>query len=58
MALSPELLAMLVCPQCKGDLVHRLEPEALDCPVCRLRYSVRDGIPVMLVDEALVIGDE
>lgn len=55
--LAPELLEILVCPQCKGDLHHNAEPESLDCSACKLRYPVRDGIPVMLVDEADKIGD-
>ena len=53
MSLSPELLEILVCPKCKGDLEHRPEPaEALVCHACRLVYKVEDGIPVMLIDEA------
>lgn len=56
--LAPELLEILVCPHCKGDLVHIVAPEALDCPACRLRYPIRDGIPVMLVDEAEKISEE
>jgi uncharacterized protein len=57
MTISPELLAILVCPQCKGELMYQLLPESLDCPVCYLRYPVRDGIPVMLVDEADKLGE-
>ena len=53
MSLAPELLDILVCPKCKGPLLHRAEVVALDCARCRLRYPVRDDIPVMLVDEAL-----
>lgn len=52
MALSPELIAVLVCPQCKGKLDLQPDEKAFDCPACRLRYPVRQGIPVMLVDEA------
>ena len=53
MSLSPELLAILVCPKCKGDLEHRTEPiEELVCQACRLRYAVEDDIPIMLIDEA------
>lgn len=52
MAIDAELLAILVCPRCKGDLRHEHEPEALVCEHCRLRYEVRDGIPVLLIDEA------
>lgn len=52
MSLSPQLLAVLVCPKCKGELVHREVEQALDCPRCRLRYPVREDIPIMLIDEA------
>ncbi len=48
-----ELLDLLVCPQCKGDLEHRLEPrETLVCHACRLVFAVEDDIPIMLIDEA------
>jgi uncharacterized protein YbaR (Trm112 family) len=52
MALSGDLLAILACPRCKGKLHYRPDLPALDCEVCKLRYRVRDGIPVMLIDEA------
>lgn len=53
MTLAPELLEILVCPRCKGELEYRLEPEeSLVCRACRLVYPVEDGIPVMLVDDA------
>lgn len=52
MALNPELVAILVCPKCKGELELEEPETAFVCHVCRLRYPVRDGIPVMLVDEA------
>lgn len=53
MSLPPELLEILVCPRCKGDLEYRPAPEeALICHACRLVYPVQDGIPIMLVDEA------
>ena len=51
--IEPWLLELLVCPKCKGDLVHETEPaESLVCPACRLRYEVRDNIPILLIDEA------
>ena len=50
--LDERLLEILVCPKCKGDLEHRTEPEELVCATCALRYEVKDGIPVMLIDEA------
>jgi uncharacterized protein len=52
MALSPELLAILVCPACKGDLAYDGGAQTLTCGACRLRYKIVDDIPVMLVDEA------
>lgn len=52
MSLAPELLEILVCPKCKGDLEYRSDPEELVCHVCRLIYTVDDGIPIMLIDEA------
>ena len=52
MTLSPDLLALLVCPKCKGALEYRPSEQTLLCPACRLAYPVRDDIPVMLVDEA------
>lgn len=52
MALSPDLLSILVCPACKGDLDYNADALTLTCPKCRLRYKVVDDIPVMLVDEA------
>ena len=55
MTISPQLLAILVCPRCKGTLTYRESEQVLDCPACKLRYPVRDGIPVMLVDEATAL---
>jgi uncharacterized protein YbaR (Trm112 family) len=52
MALSPDLLSILVCAACKGDLVYDASAQTLTCPACRLRYRVVDDIPNMLVDEA------
>jgi len=52
MPLSQELLSILVCPACKGDLTYDANAQTLTCPRCRLRYQVVDDIPVMLVEEA------
>lgn len=52
MTLSEQLLAILVCPRCKGTLEYRADEASLICHACRLRYPVRDGIPIMLIDEA------
>lgn len=50
--LSNELLNILACPACKGGVVALDEGRALVCPACGLRFPVRDGIPVMLLEEA------
>jgi uncharacterized protein YbaR (Trm112 family) len=52
MNLSDELLAVIVCPDCHGDLSPDAEAEELVCQKCGLAYPVRDDIPVLLVDEA------
>ena len=52
MTLSPKLLAVLVCPKCKGELVYHEAEPSLTCARCRLRYAIRDDIPIMLLDEA------
>ncbi len=52
MALSKQLLEILACPQCKGEVVPDDKEEKLTCNACKLAYPVRDGIPVMLIDEA------
>jgi len=50
--LDPQLLEILVCPKCRGELVYQENPPALVCEHCRLRYEVRDDIPILLIDEA------
>jgi uncharacterized protein YbaR (Trm112 family) len=53
MTVPKQLLEILVCPQCKGELGYETEPEErLVCSACQLAYAVEDGIPVMLIDEA------
>ncbi len=53
MTVAQDLLDILVCPKCKGQLEHRTEPkEELVCNTCRLIFSVDDDIPIMLIDEA------
>ncbi len=50
MSLTKELLDLLVCPKCKGELDSRAD--TLICAQCKLAYPVRDGVPIMLIDEA------
>ncbi len=47
-----DLLKILVCPKCKGSVVLDGEAQGLVCGKCRLVYDIRDGIPIMLIDEA------
>jgi uncharacterized protein YbaR (Trm112 family) len=54
MALSPDLLEILVCPACKAKLDLKPDESGLKCVQCHRVYPVRDGIPVMLIDEATV----
>jgi uncharacterized protein YbaR (Trm112 family) len=56
-SISPELLAILVCPKCKGALDHRPNESILVCTACRLQYPIRDEIPIMLLDEATPLAD-
>lgn len=50
--IDPELAEVLVCPACRGELTEDVEALRLVCTDCGRRYPVRDGIPVMLIDEA------
>jgi len=53
MAISKELLDILVCPQCKGEIALTEKQDGLVCQVCKLLYPIKDDIPVMLIDEAI-----
>ena len=52
MAVSKELLEILACPKCKGDIHLNTSEDGLICDSCKLLYEVRDDIPIMLIDEA------
>jgi uncharacterized protein YbaR (Trm112 family) len=54
MAISKELLEILVCPVCKAALDLKQDGNGLKCVQCRRVYPIRDDIPVMLVDEARI----
>ncbi|OPL18273.1 MAG: tetraacyldisaccharide 4'-kinase [Candidatus Aegiribacteria sp. MLS_C] len=57
--LDDRLLEILACPRCKGELEYRTEPdEVLVCHSCRLVYEVREGIPIMLIDEAKPLEED
>jgi len=48
--IDKELLSILACPACKADV--ELKDEKIVCTKCRRKYPIRDGIPVMLIEEA------
>ena len=50
--ISPELLNILACPKCKGEVKLTENEDGLICESCGLLYEIREGIPVMLIDEA------
>jgi hypothetical protein len=52
MTIKQELLDILACPKCKGDIYLNEPGDGLICDHCRLLYEIRDDIPIMLIDEA------
>ena len=55
MTIKKELLDILCCPKCKGDIVLNSSGEGLVCDKCGLLYPIKDDIPIMLIDEAIPI---
>jgi hypothetical protein len=56
--IDEELLKILACPVCKGDIIYEEKQEKLICCECKRRYPIKDGIPIMLEEEAEMPGDE
>jgi uncharacterized protein len=54
MPITPELLEILVCPACHGRLELKPDSSGLKCVECHRLYPVRDGVPVMMVDQASI----
>ena len=52
MAINPELLNILACPRCKGDIHLNDAGDGLICDNCKLVYEIKDEIPIMLIEEA------
>ena len=52
MTINKELLDILACPKCKGDIRLDASQKGLICDNCKLLYEIRDDIPIMLIDEA------
>ncbi len=57
MALDPQLLEILACPEDKGPLLYFADESSLYNPRLKRRYAVRDDIPIMLIDEAETVTD-
>ncbi|WP_181703331.1 Trm112 family protein [Chthonobacter albigriseus] len=57
-AIDPKLLEILVCPLTKTTLEWRADVQELVSRSARLAYPVRDGVPIMLPDEARPLGDD
>lgn len=58
MSIDPKLLEILVCPKTKGPLRYDVEKQELISDKARLAYSIKDGIPIMLIDEARELNDD
>jgi len=56
MPVNKELLEILACPKCKGDVHINEKGDGLVCGKCKVMYPIKDDIPVMLIDEAIKIG--
>lgn len=56
MAISQDLLEILACPKCKGAIHLNDAGDGLVCAACRLRYLIREDIPIMLIEEAESLG--
>ena len=56
MAIKKELLDILCCPKCKGDIHLNETEDGLICDSCKLMYPIKDDIPIMLIDEAINIA--
>mgnify|MGYP001612920546 FL=1 len=56
MPVTKELLEILACPKCKGDVRINEKGDGLVCDKCKVMYPIKDDIPVMLIDEAIKIG--
>ena len=58
MAVSQELLDILVCPACKVPLKLTADAQGLKCGQCKRVYAIKDDIPIMLIDEAKIEDSE
>jgi uncharacterized protein YbaR (Trm112 family) len=56
-ALDPQLVEILACPEDKGPLLYFTDEQTLYNPRLKRRYAIRDDIPIMLIDEAETVSD-
>lgn len=56
--MNTKLLEILVCPLCKSSLLYKKPTQELICKPCRLAFPIKDGIPVMLDEEARLLPPE
>ncbi|MCX8110577.1 MAG: Trm112 family protein [Syntrophorhabdaceae bacterium] len=56
MPIKKELLDILCCPKCKGDIYLNKNEDGLICDKCSLMYPIKEDIPIMLIDEAIPLG--
>ena len=57
MSIDKELLDILVCPKCKNDLTLSPDESGIICQTCKVKYPIKDDIPIMLIDEAIPLKD-
>jgi uncharacterized protein YbaR (Trm112 family) len=58
MAISEELLEILACPKCKGNIHLNDTQDGLICTHCKLLYEIKDDIPIMLIDDAKPLDNQ
>jgi uncharacterized protein YbaR (Trm112 family) len=55
--IDKELLDILACPKCKGEVHLTENKDGLVCDACKLMYPIKDDIPIMLIDEAIKLDE-
>ncbi len=55
--IKKELMEILACPKCKGNVVLVKKKKGIACYKCKLLYEIVDDIPVMLIDKAVELGE-
>jgi len=58
MEINQEMLELLLCPKCRGNVLLNAAKNQIICGRCKLGYEIKDGIPIMLTDEAQPIEED